>query len=187
MTHAPLVADGVLITGISGGEYGTRGFLDGWDLKTGEKMWHRWTTAAPGEKGGDTWNPGTAEKGGAPTWLTGTYDPDLNLVYWGTGNGGPWNAGAARQGLRCTSARSWRSTRPPARSSGTTSSRPATRTTTTRTNELVLAEMPVDGTPRKVLMQANRNGFFYVLDRTNGKLLSANAVRRRSTGPQAST
>ena len=91
MTHAPLIAGDVLITGISGGEYGARGFLNGWDLKTGEKKWHRWTTAAPGEKGGDTWAPGAHETGGAPTWLTGSYDPELNLVYWGTGNGGPWN------------------------------------------------------------------------------------------------
>ena len=71
MTHAPLIAGGVLITGISGGEYGTRGFLDAWDLKTGEKKWHRWTTAAPGEKGGDTWKPDAYKTGGGPTWLTG--------------------------------------------------------------------------------------------------------------------
>ena len=85
MTHAPLIADGVLITGISGGEYGSRGFLDGWDLKTGAKKWHRWTTAAPGEPGGDTWKPDAYKTGGAPTWLTGSFDPELNLVYWGVG------------------------------------------------------------------------------------------------------
>jgi alcohol dehydrogenase (cytochrome c) len=97
MTHAPLIADGVLITGISGGEYGSRGFLDGWDLKTGEKKWHRWTTAAPSEPGGDTWKGEAYQTGGAPTWLTGSYDPELNLVHWGVGNGGSWNA-AARGG-----------------------------------------------------------------------------------------
>ena len=80
MTHAPLIAGGVLITGISGGEYGIRGFIAGWDLKTGERKWTRYTTAMPTEKGGDTWKPGMADKGGAPTWLTGTYDPDLDLV-----------------------------------------------------------------------------------------------------------
>ncbi|TXH53801.1 MAG: PQQ-dependent dehydrogenase, methanol/ethanol family, partial [Burkholderiaceae bacterium] len=97
MTHAPLIAGDTLITGISGGEYGSRGFLDGWDLKTGEKKWHRWTTAAPGEPGGDSWKGEAYKTGGAPTWLTGSYDPELDLVYWGVGNGGPWNA-AARGG-----------------------------------------------------------------------------------------
>ena len=131
MTHAPLIAGGVLITGISGGEYGTRGFINGWDLKTGEKKWTRFTTALPNEKGGDTWKPGMAETGGGPTWLTGTYDPELDLVYWGTGNGGPWNP-ATRGGdsaLHLLGAGD-----PPldaARSSGTTSSRRVIRTTTT--------------------------------------------------------
>ena len=119
MTHAPLIADGVLITGISGGEYGSRGFLDGWDLKTGEKKWHRWTTAAPGEPGGDTWKGEAYKTGGAPTWSTGA---------WATAARGTQRRAAA---IRCTSARCWRSSPPPARSSGTTSSRPATRTTTT--------------------------------------------------------
>ncbi|MDB5858664.1 MAG: PQQ-dependent dehydrogenase, methanol/ethanol family [Ramlibacter sp.] len=178
MTHAPLIAGGVLITGISGGEYGARGFLDGWDLKTGEKKWHRWTTAGPGEKGADTWAPGRYEHGGAPTWLTGTYDPELDLVYWGTGNGGPWN---------------------PATRGGDTlyvgsvlALRPATGEIVWHyqfspgdpydydgTNELVLAELPMGGSPTKVLIQANRNGYFYVLDRTNGKLLSATPFARK--------
>ncbi|MFO1274129.1 MAG: PQQ-dependent dehydrogenase, methanol/ethanol family [Rubrivivax sp.] len=176
MTHAPLVAGDVLITGISGGEYGTRGFLDGWDLKTGEKKWHRWTTAGPGEKGGDTWKPGMAETGGAPTWLTGTYDPDLNLVYWGTGNGAPWNASMRGTDTLYTGS--------------VLAIRPATGEIVWHyqfspgdpydydgVNELVLADMPGAGSG-KVLMQANRNGFFYVLDRTNGNLLSARQFAR---------
>ena len=179
MTHAPLIAGGVLITGISGGEYGTRGFLDGWDLKTGEKKWHRCTTAAPGEKGGDTWKGDDYKTGGAPTWLTGTYDPELDLVYWGTGNGGPWNAGHARRrfalhrlGARASSPKTgeivWHyqfSPGDPYDYDGT--------------NELVLADLPIGGKPTKVLMQANRNGFFYVLDRATGKLLSANQFARK--------
>ena len=90
MTGAPIVANGVLMTGIAGGEYGTRGFIDGWDPETGKRLWRTFTTAAGNEKGADTWPGDTAMKGGAPTWLTGAYDPDLDLVYWGTGNGGPW-------------------------------------------------------------------------------------------------
>src|SRR4030095_6691004 len=88
----PLVANGVLLTGISGAEFGIRGFIDGWDPETGRHLWRRYTTAGPGEPGADTWPPGDAYKnGGASTWITGSYDPDLDLVYWGTGNAGPWN------------------------------------------------------------------------------------------------
>ena len=173
MTAAPLIANGVIMTGIAGGEYGTRGFIDGWDPETGKQLWRLFTTAAPGEKGGNTWPGDTASKGGAPTWLTGAYDPELDLVYWGTGNGGPWNA-EARKGdnLYIDSVLAFRP----------------------KTGELVwhyqfspndpydydatevgmLVDMTIGGTQRKVLAQANRNGFFYVLDRVNGKLLAAN-------------
>ena len=173
MTSAPLIANGVVMTGIAGGEYGTRGFVDGWDPATGKKLWRIYTTAAPGEKGGDTWPGDTHSKGGAPTWLTGAYDPELDLVYWGTGNGGPWNA-ELRKGdnLYICSVIAFRP----------------------KTGEMVwhyqfspndpydydatevgmLVDMKIAGQPKKVLMQANRNGFFYVLDRANGKLLAAN-------------
>lgn len=180
MTHAPLIAGGVLITGISGGEYGTRGFINGWDLKTGDKKWTRWTTAAPTEKGGDTWKPGMYEKGGGPTWLTGTYDPELDLVYWGTGNGGPWNA-AARGGdsLYICSVLAIRP------STGEIvwfyQFSPGDPYDYDGVNELVLGELPINGVNTKALMQANRNGFFYVLDRTNGKLLSANQFAKKVT------
>ena len=180
MTHAPLIAGGVLITGISGGEYGTRGFINGWDLKTGEKKWHKWTTAAPNEKGGDTWKPGMYEKGGAPTWLTGSYDPELDLVYWGTGNGGPWNA-AARGGdsLYICSVLAIKP------STGEIvwhyQFSPGDPYDYDGVNELVLADLPIDGKTTKALMQANRNGYFYVLDRTNGKLISANPFAKKIT------
>jgi alcohol dehydrogenase (cytochrome c) len=178
MTHAPLIAGGVLITGISGGEYGTRGFLDAWDLKTGEKKWHRWTTAAPGEKGGDTWKPDAYKTGGGPTWLTGSYDPELDLVYWGVGNGGPWNA--ASRGGDSLYINSVLALRP---STGEIvwhyQFSPGDPYDYDGVNELVQAELPIGGKPTKVLMQANRNGFFYVIDRTNGKLLSANQFARK--------
>jgi alcohol dehydrogenase (cytochrome c) len=173
MTAAPLVANGAIMTGIAGGEYGTRGFITGWDPETGKELWKLYTTAAAGEKGGDSWPGDTAMKGGAPTWLTGAYDPELDLVYWGTGNGGPWNS-EARKGdnLYVDSVLAFRP----------------------KTGELVwhyqfspndpfdydatevgmLVDMDIAGAKRKTLVQANRNGFFYVLDRTNGKLLAAN-------------
>lgn len=178
MTHAPLIAGNVLITGISGGEYGARGFLDGWDLKTGEKKWRRFTTAGPGEKGADTWAPGRYEHGGATTWLTGTYDPELDLVYWGTGNGGPWNP--ATRGGDSLYVGSVLALRP---ATGEIvwhyQFSPGDPYDYDGTNELVLGEIPVGGRATRVLMQANRNGYFYVLDRTSGKLLSAAPFARK--------
>src|SRR3954470_24205601 len=93
ITGAPQVANGVLITGISGAEFGVRAFLDGWDPETGKKLWRRYTIPGPGEPGNETWPAGDAYlRGGGSTWGTGSYDPQLGLVYWGTGNGGPWDA-----------------------------------------------------------------------------------------------
>ncbi len=169
-TVAPLVADGVVIVGISGGEYGVRGYIEAYDPESGEQLWRTYTVPAPGEPGSETWPEGDAwERGGGPAWLTGTYDPDLNTVYWGTGNAGPWNAGL-RPGdnLYTTSILAldpktgeikWHYQ--------TTPNDPFDYDAT---NELVLADM--DG--QKVLMQANRNGFFYVLNRESGKLVAAN-------------
>lgn len=178
MTHAPLIAGDVLITGISGGEYGVRGFINGWDLKTGEKKWHRWTTAAPGEKGGDTWKPDMYKTGGGPTWLTGTYDPELDLVFWGVGNGGPWNP--ATRGGDSLHIGSVLAIRP---NTGeivwSYQFSPGDPYDYDGTNELVLAELPMNGKLTKVVMQANRNGFFYVLDRVSGKLLKANQFAKK--------
>jgi alcohol dehydrogenase (cytochrome c) len=178
LTHAPLVAGGVLISGISGGEYGARGFLVGWDLKTGTEKWRRYTTALPGEKGGETWNPGMAQTGGGSTWITGTYDPELDLVYWGTGNGAPWNA-AMRGGdsLHINSALAIR----PATGEIVWNYQfsPGDPYDYDGTNELVLGDLPMGNGTTKVLMQANRNGYFYVIDRTNGKLISAQPFAKR--------
>jgi glucose dehydrogenase len=83
MTVAPMMADGVLITGISGGEYGIRGYLEGYDPDTGVRVWRTYTIPAPGEPGSETWQDGgdAWTRGGAPTWLTGSYDPELNTVF----------------------------------------------------------------------------------------------------------
>ena len=173
MTGAPIIAAGVLMTGIAGGEYGTRGFIDGWDPETGKRLWRTFTTATGNEKGADTWPGDTAQKGGASTWLTGAYDPDLDLVYWGTGNGGPWNP-EVRKGDNLyvcsviafrpkTGEIAWHYQFSPNDPYDYDSTDPG-----------MLVDMKVGGAMRKVLIQANRNGFFYVLDRTNGKLLAAN-------------
>jgi len=178
MTVAPLVANGVLITGIAGGEYGTRGFIDGWDPDTGKQLWRRYTTAAQGEKGGDTWPGDTAQKGGAPAWITGSYDPELDLMYWGTGNAGPWNA-EFRKGdnLYVASVLALRpKTGEIAWHYQFTPNDPYDYDAV---NELVHASLMVKGVRTKVIMQANKNGFFYVIDRTNGKLLAANQFAKK--------
>jgi alcohol dehydrogenase (cytochrome c) len=91
MSLAPLVVDGKVMVGVSGGELGVRGFVAAFDAETGKPVWKTFTIPAPGEPGSETWPQGDQWKtGGGPTWITGTYDPDTKLVYWGTGNGGPW-------------------------------------------------------------------------------------------------
>ncbi|WP_282608411.1 PQQ-dependent dehydrogenase, methanol/ethanol family [Pelagibius sp. Alg239-R121] len=170
MTVAPLIADGVLIVGISGGEYGIRGYIEGYNPENGERLWRTYTIPEPGMPGGETWPEGDAWKnGGGPAWLTGTYDPELNTVYWGVGNAGPWNAGV-RQGDNLYTG-SMLALDP---KSGSIKWHyqftPNDPFDYDGTNELVLTE--IDG--RKVVMQANRNGFFYVLDREKGDLIAAN-------------
>ncbi len=173
MNAAPLVANGVVITGISGAEYGTRGFLDGWNPETGAHLWRRYTIPGPGEKGVETWPAGDAYlHGGGSTWITGSYDPELDLVYWGTGNAGPWNP-AKRPGDNLYTA-SLLALRP---KTGEIvwhyQFTPHDMYDYDATWEPILADMQVGGQARKVVMQLNRNGFLYVLDRTDGKLLSA--------------
>src|SRR5256714_1061753 len=93
ITSAPTVANGVLMTGMTGGGYGGRGVVGGYDPDTGKHLWRRHTTAGPGEKGNETWPAGDAYlRGGGSTWITGSYDPELDLVYWGTSNGGARSA-----------------------------------------------------------------------------------------------
>ena len=97
MTMAPLVVDGKVMVGVSGGEFGIRGFVTALDAGTGEELWKTYTIPGPDEPGNETWPGESWRTGGAPVWITGTFDPELNLTYWGTGNPGPW-IGDARPG-----------------------------------------------------------------------------------------
>jgi alcohol dehydrogenase (cytochrome c) len=172
-TGAPLVVKDKLIVGIAGGEFANRGFLDAYDPMTGQRIWRTYTIPAPGEKGSDSWPADAWQRGGGPTWLTGTYDPALNLLYWGTGNPNPdWN-GDNRKGDNLytgsllaldpdTGALKWHFQFTPH------------DTHDWDANGIpVLADLPIDGRTRKVVLFANRNGFFYVLDRATGELLLA--------------
>jgi len=173
MTVAPLLANGVLISGISGAEYGTRGFLDGWDPQTGAHLWRRYTVAGPGEPGGETWPTGDAYlHGGGSTWVTGSYDPDLDLVYWGTGNAGAWNP-SNRPGDNLYTASLLALKPKTGEIAWHYQFTPNDMFDYDACWEPILAEIQIAGQQRKVVMQLNRNGFLYVIDRTNGKLLSA--------------
>jgi alcohol dehydrogenase (cytochrome c) len=90
MTLAPLIADGNIMIGVSGGEFGVRGFLQAFDAETGNEVWKTYTIPGPGEPGHETWEGDDWKRGGASVWMTGNYDPETNLTYWGTGNGSPW-------------------------------------------------------------------------------------------------
>ena len=172
LTVAPLIANGVLITGCSGAEFGARCFLDGWDPATGKKLWRRYTTAGPGEKGHETWEPRESYlRGGASTWITGSYDPELDLVYWGTGNAGAWNP-AKRRGDNLYAA-TILAIRPKSGEIAWHYQFAPNDIWDWDSWENILGELRVNGQMRKVLMQLQRNGFLYVLDRTNGQLISA--------------
>ena len=172
-TLAPLVIGNKVIVGISGGEYQTRGFIDAFDPASGERIWRFNTIPGPGEPGSETWpdDPLILAQGGGGTWMNGSYDPELNLIYWGVGNPNPdyydenrpgdnlytdsivaldANTGELRWHYQFTphDINDWDSNHMP-----------------------VLADIEWQGEPRKVVMVGNRNGFFYVLDREDGELL----------------
>jgi alcohol dehydrogenase (cytochrome c) len=181
ITAAPLAIDGKIITGISGGEAGIRGFIDAYDAKTGKRLWRFWTIPGPGEPGFDTWHaPDTWKTGGGSTWVTGSYDPDLKLIYWGVGNPGPdWNGdprpgdnlytcalvaleaetGKLRWHFQFTphDVHDWDATEIP-----------------------VLLDTVVMGKPRKVVAMANRNAFYYLLDRGTGEFLHGSAYAKQT-------
>jgi len=175
-TGGPMVANGVLISGVAGGESTTRGFLDGWDPDTGKKLWRRYTIPAPGEPGSETWPKGTNAwtQGGGPTWRSGSYDPELDLVYWGVGNAEPYDP-RPRQGMDSLYTNSVLAIRP---KNGELvcyyQYTPNDVYDVDATDEQILADLRVGGQPRKVMIQTNKNGFLYVLDRTNCKLIAAN-------------
>ena len=172
LTVAPLVIKDKVLVGMAGGEFGIRGYLDAYDAETGERAWRFHTVAGPGQPGHETWEGDSWKHGGGSIWVTGSYDPELNLTYWGIGNPAPdWN-GDVRKGdnlytesvvaLDADSGKlkwhfqftphdvwDWDSAQVP-----------------------VLADLDFEGKPRKLVLWANRNGFYYVLDRETGEYLA---------------
>jgi alcohol dehydrogenase (cytochrome c) len=171
ITHAPLVIKDKVIVGVGGGEFGIRGFIAAYDARSGKEIWRFNTVPAPGEPGSESWSGDAWKSGGGSVWVTGSYDPDLNLTYWGVGNPGPdWNPDQ-RPGDNLytdsvvaldadTGKLKWHFQFTPNDGYDYDS-----------VQVPVLADMNWRGTPTKTMMWANRNGYFYVLDRTNGKFL----------------
>lgn len=173
MTVAPLVANGVVIAGVSGAEFGIRGYIEGYDVVTGKQLWRTYTIPAAGEKGSETWPAGTEKTGGGSTWVTGSYDPELDLVFWGTGNPAPWNP-LNRKGDNLYTNSVLAIEPKSGKVVWSYQMSPNDPFDYDGVNEWIQADLTVDGTPRKVIMQANRNGFLYVVERSTGKLLAAN-------------
>jgi len=174
---APAIVNGVLISGMAGGDRTARGFVDGYDPETGKRLWRTWTVPEPGQKGSETWPnkdlPDAWKYGGAATWQPGSYDPQLDLFYIGTGNPEPYNP-KYRANLDSLYASSILAIRP---KTGELvwyyQYVPNDTFDFDGTAESILADVQIDGKPRKVLFNVNKNGFLYVLDRTNGQLISA--------------
>jgi alcohol dehydrogenase (cytochrome c) len=177
-TLAPLAVKDKIIVGVAGGEYGIRGFIDAYEAQTGRRAWRFYTIPGPGERGYETWEGDSWKTGGAPAWLTGTYDAELNLTYWGIGNPGPDAYGSEREGDNLysdsvvaldvdTGALKWHFQYTPHDVHDWDA-----------TQIPVLVDRDWGGRPRKLLFHANRNGFFYVLDRSSGELLLAKPFAR---------
>jgi alcohol dehydrogenase (cytochrome c) len=187
-TAAPLVVGDLVIAGISGGDTGLRGFLDAYHVSTGERAWRFWTIPAPGEPASETWgneasggpDPKILARGCGATWLTGSYDPDLDLLYWPTGNPCPDMNGDVRHGDNLytnsvlalkprTGKLQWHFQFTPHDTHDWDAQEP-----------LLLIDEQFKGRPRKLLVQANRNGFLYVLDRASGEFLLGEAFAHQT-------
>jgi len=178
VTGAPLVVKDMVLIGVGGGEYGIRGYIDAYDVNTGERRWRFYTTPAEGEPGNETWLGDSWKTGGAPTWVTGTYDPETDMVFWGTGN--PWpdinNAVRAGDNLYSNSVVALDADSGDLRWYFQTS--PRDEFDHDSTSEPMIIEEMFNGQMRKMIVQVSRNGHVYALDRMNGDFLYAGEYTR---------
>jgi len=172
-TSAPLVAGDLVISGTAGGEGGARGFLAAFDQATGKEVWRFWTVPAPGEPGSETWKGKAIAHGGAVTWFTGSYDAAADVVFWQTGNPGPDYNGKDREGDNLYSDSVIALDRKTGKLKWYYQFTPHDTHDWDATEPLLLVDTIWHGQPRKLLLTANRNGFFYLFDRQEGQLLLA--------------
>jgi alcohol dehydrogenase (cytochrome c) len=172
-TIAPIIARDKVIVGVAGGEFGIRGFIDAYDAQTGKRAWRFYTIPAPGEPGNDTWAGDSWKTGGASVWVTGAFDPELNLLYYGIGNPGPDYHSESRLGDNLYSDSIVALDADTGKLRWHYQFTPHDVHDWDATEVPVLADLTIAGQPRKVVMFANRNGFYYTLDRTNGRIILA--------------
>jgi alcohol dehydrogenase (cytochrome c) len=172
-TSAPLIVGNLVVSGTAGGEEGVRGFLAAYGQSTGKEVWRFWTVPKPGDPGSETWKGKGIEHGGAVTWFTGVYDKELDTLYWPTGNPGEDYNGDDRVGDDLYSDCILALDAKTGKLKWYYQTTPHDLWDWDTTETPIVANVNWEGQPRKLLIQANRNGFFYVFDRTNGKLLLA--------------
>src|SRR6516162_4913158 len=180
ITSPPLVVKDKVITGFGGGEYGARGSLQAYDINTGKQVWRTYTVPLKNEPNGDTWRGDSAEHGGGAAWLVGSYDPKTNTVFWGTSNPGPWNTAIRSTGdgefgklVNLYTASTLALDADTGKIKWWVQGTPADAWDYDGVNELVLADLKMNGETVPAMMKADRNGFFFVTNRENGKVLSA--------------
>jgi PQQ-dependent dehydrogenase (methanol/ethanol family) len=180
ITSPPVVYKNLVATGYAGGEYGVRGAVQAYKQDTGELVWKMHTIPAPGEPGNDTWKGDSWKTGGGSTWYVGSYDPTRNLLYWGTSNAGPWgghtrgpDSSEYGQYTNLHTASQLAFDADTGKIAWAYQMTPADVWDYDGVNEGVLADLRLGGQQIPVLMKADRNGFFYVLNRENGTLISA--------------
>ena len=173
ITHAPAIVKDMVVVGTAGGDLGTRGSITAYDAKTGKQRWRFYTIPGPGEPGNDTWSGESWKTGGAAVWNAAAYDPELNLMYWGTGNPWPDWDGRQRLGDNLYSDSVVALDADTGRLKWHYQFTPHDELDYDSTQVPVLADIAWDGAPRKVMLWANRNGLAYVLDRATGQVMHA--------------
>jgi alcohol dehydrogenase (cytochrome c) len=184
-SSAPLPAGDLIISGVSGGEHGANGFVAAHDAQTGREVWRFWSVPRPGEPGSETWRGKDIAHGGAPTWFTGSYDPVLDLVYWPTGNPTKEYNGDDRQGDNLYANSILALERKTGRRVWHFQFTPHDLWDWDATQTSVLVDADWEGRPRPLMLHANRNGFYYVFDRSDGTLLLARPFIKNLTWASA--
>ena len=180
LTEAPLIVKDKIVIGVAGGEHAIRGFVAAYSAETGKEEWRFNTVPGPGEPGNETWPGDTWQRGGGSSWMTGSYDPELNLIYWGIGNPWPDLAPDVREGDNLYTDSAVALDAETGKLKWYFQFTPNDGADWDSMQVPVLTDMPWNGAQKKVMFWANRNGFFYVLDRATGKFLRGNAYVKQN-------